>query len=237
MALPKLSHPTFEVKLPSNNEKLKCRPMLVKEEKILLVAKQSGERLDQLNAIKQVVTNCVVSDKFNIDTMPFVDMEYLFLKIRELSVSSTAKASFRDNGDDKVYDFDIDLTKVEVKADDQVSPSIDLGEGVTVVLKYPSVAVYTAKQFFDLKEEEIFEYVLMKSIDKIFEGDKMYDMKMVSDKELKEFIESIPSKHYEKIQQFFQNAPTLYYKIEYENSNNEKRTIELKTLDDFFTFG
>jgi hypothetical protein len=237
MALPKLSHPTFDIKLPSNGEKIKCRPMLVKEEKLLLMAKQSGERLDQLNALKQVVTNCVVSDKFDVEKIPFVDMEYMFLKIRELSVSAIAKASFRDNGDDKVYDFDIDLSKVEVKADDQASPSVDLGDGVTVVLKYPTVEVYTTKKFFDLKEEDVFEYVLSKSIDKIFEGDKMYDMKLVSDKELKEFIESIPSKHYEKIQQFFQNAPTLYYKIEYENSNGEKRTIELKTLDDFFTFG
>lgn len=237
MALPKLSHPTFDIKLPSNGQSIKCRPMLVKEEKLLLMAKQSGERLDQLNALKQVITNCVITDKFDCNTIPFVDMEYMFLKIRELSVSSTAKASFRDNGDDKVYNFDIDLSKVEVKTDEQLSPSIDLGNDVTIVLKYPSVEVYTQKRFFDLKEEEIFEYVLSKSIEKIFEADKVHDMKLVSEKELKEFIESIPSKHYEKIQQFFEKAPTLYYKIEYENSKGDKRTIELKTLDDFFTFG
>jgi len=237
MALPKLSHPTFDVVMPSNAERIKCRPMLVKEEKILLMAKQSGERLDQLNAIKQVVTNCVVDSKFDCNKIPFVDMEYLFLKIRELSVSSTTKASFRDNGDDKVYDFDVDLSKVEVKADEQLSPSIDLGDGVTVILKYPTVETYTQQRFFDLKDEEIFEYVLSRSIEKVFENDKVHDMKMVSDKELKEFIESIPSKHYDTIQQFFQKAPTLYYKIEYNNSKDEKRTIELKTLDDFFTFG
>ncbi len=235
MALPKIQHPIFEVKLPTSQTKVKIRPMLVKEEKILLVAKQSGERLDQLNAIKQVVTNCLV-DTLVVDNMPYVDLEYLFLKIREFSVSNIAKVAYVDNEDKKTREFEIDLAKVQVKFDDTQNGKIDLGNGIGLVLKLPSVRLYTSKSFFDQKDEEVFEYMILACIDKIVESDKVYDIKQVDQKDLKDFVESVPSKNYAQIQEYFQKIPTLYHKIEYTNDNGTKREIELKTLEDFFTF-
>ncbi len=237
MALPKIQHALFDIELQSNKKKIKCRPMLVREEKILLMAKQADDRADQLNAIKQVVTNCVQEKDFNVDSLPFFDLEWTFLKIREQSVSNVSKVSYRDNEDDKVYNFDVDLTKVTLKKDEDSSPVIQLSDGISMVLKYPSVKLFTSKDFYKLKEEEIFENVLMQSIDKIYQDDKAFSTETSSAQELKEFVESIPSKHYEQIQKFFSSIPTLYYKIEYKNSMGTAREIELTTLDDFFTFG
>jgi hypothetical protein len=196
--------------------------MLVKEEKILLMAKQSDERADQLNSIKQVCNNCIVTPNVKVDDLAFVDMEYLFLKIRSYSISNKTKASYRDNEDEKVYNFEIDFDKVEVKQDNESNPVIDLGDNISLVLRYPPVSVYTDKEFFNLSDDKVFETVLLASMTKIFENDKAYDCKNVQKAELQEFFNSIPS---------------LYYAIEYKNEKGTERKIELRTLEDFFTFG
>lgn len=236
MALPKIQYNTFDTTIPSSQKKAKFRPMLVKEEKILLMAKQSGERADQLNAIKQIVGNCSLESWLNVNEITYFDLEYLFLKIREQSVSNIVKVSYRDNEDDKIYDFEIDLSKIEVDMSKALSPNIDLGNSLSIVLKYPTVEVFTSKEFFDVKTEDVFEYLLANCITKIFQGETLFDMKTSTKQEIKEFIESIPSKEYVKIQEFFESVPTLYHKIEYTNSNGTARTIELKSLEDFFTF-
>lgn len=235
--LPKLSHPTFDVVIPTTKEKIKVRPMLVKEEKILLIAKQSEDRAEQLNAIKQVCNNCIVTPNVKVDDLAFVDMEYLFLKIRSFSISNKTKVSYRDNEDEKVYNFELDFDKVETKQDSDANPVIDLGDNISLVLKYPPVSVYTDKEFFNLADDKVFETILLSSMTKIFENDKAYDCKTVQKTELLEFINSIPAKQYEKIQEFFNSVPTLYYAIEYKNEKGTERKIELRSLDDFFTFG
>lgn len=236
MALPKIQYAMYDITIPSTQKKVKFRPMLVKEEKILLMAKQSEERADQLNAIKQVVNNCCTDLAVYIEELTYFDLEYIFLKIREQSVSNIVKVSYRDNEDDKVYDFEIDISKIEVDMSNAKSPTIELGDDISIVLSYPSVKTFTAKEFFDLKQEEVFDYLLANCITKVFQEDKLYDIKSSSKQEIKEFIESIPSKQYEKIQEFFENVPNLYYKIEYRNEKGTDRKIELKSLEDFFTF-
>ena len=235
--LPKLSHPTFDVIIPTTKEKVKVRPMLVKEEKILLIAKQSDDRSEQLNAIKQVCNNCIVTPNVKVDDLAFVDMEYLFLKIRSFSISNKAKVSYKDNEDEKVYNFELDFDKVETKQETESNPVIDLGDNISLVLKYPPVSVYTDKSFFNLEDDKVFETILLSSMTKIFENDKAYDCKSAQKAELLEFINSIPAKPYEKIQEFFNSVPTLYYAIEYKNEKGTERKIELRTLEDFFTFG
>ena len=235
--LPKLSHPTFDVIIPTTKEKVKVRPMLVKEEKILLIAKQSDDRAEQLNAIKQVCNNCIVTPNVKVDDLAFVDMEYLFLKIRSFSISNKVKVSYRDNEDEKVYNFELDFDKVETKQETESNPVIDLGDNISLVLRYPPVSVYTDKSFFNLEDDKVFETILLSSMTKIFENDKAYDCKSVQKAELLEFINSIPAKQYEKIQEFFNSVPTLYYAIEYKNEKETERKIELRTLEDFFTFG
>ena len=114
MALPKINQPTFDLIIPSTKKRLKVRPMTVKEEKLLLIAKSSTESRDHIEAIRQVVNNCIVGSE-NVDMMCLFDLEYLFLKIRANSVSNIAKAAYKDHGDGKIYQFDIDLNTLEVK--------------------------------------------------------------------------------------------------------------------------
>lgn len=237
MALPKITHPTFDVTIPITNKKVKVRPMLVKEEKILLMAKQSEERSEQLEAIKQVVQNCIITDNVSVDNIAFFEMEYLFLKIRAASISSKGKAAYRDNEDNKVYNFDIDLDKVVLKSSAEVSPNIDLGGNIAIALSYPPTSVFTSKEFFTLDDSKVFEHIFTKCLNKIYQGDEAFDPKQATPEELAEFVNSIPSKSYEKIQEFFNAIPTLFYEIKYQNEMGTERTITLTTLDDFFTFG
>ena len=235
--LPKIKVPTFDITIPNEAGTYKARSMVVAEEKILLMAKESGERADQLNAILQVVNNCILMPKgFKAEELPYYKLEYLFLKIREQSVSNKARVSYRDQEDDKVRDFVVDLADVQLKCDEEKDNKIVLGDDVVMILRYPSAKMYASKEFQEQKPETIMEYLISNCIDKIFEGDKAHDPKVASKAELKEFIESIPSKQFEEIQNYFAGIPSLYYKIEYTNDMGTKREIELKTLDDFFTF-
>lgn len=237
MALPKISYPTFDVTIPVTNRKIKVRPMLVKEEKILLMAKQSADKAEQLGTLKQVVQNCIVSEGISVDNIAFFECEYLFLKIRAASISTKAKAAYRDNEDNKVYNFEIDLDKVTLQPDSAPEMSIDLGGGIAMTLTYPPTSVFTTKGFFDLSDDAVFETVLTSCISKIYEGEKVYNPKDASPEEMEEFVSSIPSKNYEKIREFFDSIPSLFYEIKYKNANGTERTITMRTLDDFFTFG
>lgn len=238
MALPKISLPLFNVKIPVVDISVQARPMTVKEEKILLMARQSEEQYEHLSAIRQVVSNCIQTKGFNekLESMPLFVLEYLFTKIRSQSISNMAKVSFKDNEDEEVYDFDVDLEKVTIKKpDEEISNTIQINDEISVVLRQPSVGLFTSKEFYEVKEEDRFETLIEYCVETVFEGDKAH--KNFSKEDLKEFVQSIPSKHFEHIQKYMDSAPTLYYKIEYKNKNKTKRTIELKSLDDFFMFG
>ena len=202
MALPKIDKPLFEMTIPSQKRTIKLRPFVVKEEKILLTAQQSGQEKDIVIAIKQVLQNCIQDPTFDIDTLTTFDLEYMFLKLRARSVNNIIEVSYRDNEDEKVYNFELDFDKVETKQDTESNPVIDLGDNISLVLKYPPVSVYTDKSFFNLEDDKVFETILLSSMTKIFENDKAYDCKSVQKAELLEFINSIPAKQYEKIQEF-----------------------------------
>lgn len=233
--LPKIQFPMFDVVIPSSQKKIKIRPMLVKEEKILLMAKQSTDRKDILDAVTQIVNNCIVSNDIQTEKLALFDIEYLFIKIRAISVSNLAKVSYRDNEDEKVYDFEVDLDKVEMTKP-EVKNIISLGSNLSIVLKYPQVSIYSEKGFFDLAEDKMFDKIFSASIDKIYDGDKAYNLENSTHKEIQEFIDSIPAKEYSNIREFFINVPSLNYEIKYTNEKGTERIIKLTTLDDFFTF-
>lgn len=235
MALPKLTHPMFDVVIPSTKKKTKVRPMLVKEEKILLMAKTGEDASEILAAVKQVVNNCIVDSDINVDKLALFDIEYLFVRIRSISVSNISKVSYRDNEDNKVYDFDVDLEKVEVKFPETVEKNYPITDTTGIVMKYPEASLYSDKTFLDVSAEKVLDTLIMRCIDKIYEGDKMIDPKNVPEEELTEFIDSLDVTTYDKLRKFFNSLPTLYYKIEYKNEMGNERTIEMTSLTDFFT--
>jgi hypothetical protein len=236
MKLPTFEHPTFEITVPSTETVIRARPFLVKEEKILLMAQQSDNDRDIIFAIKQILDNCVVSEGFTSNDLTTFDLEYLFIKLRAQSVNNIIDVSYRDNEDDKQYDFKIDLDDVIVKRTKEMDRKIQLSNDVGVVMQYPSINVVEAAPEL-AGVNEIVDYTIRSCIKQVFDEDNVYELKDFSAAEVTAFLDSLDVVSYEKIRAFVESIPTVYYKIEYTNSMGNKRKIELESLRDFFTWG
>jgi hypothetical protein len=235
MQLPKISYPTITINVPPSNKPFMFRPMLVKEEKLLLMAKVSEEETDILQTIKQVVNNCCLDPTFNIDQLTLYALEYVFIRLRGFSIGDEIKVSYRDFDDDKVYDFTIDLKKIEIKYPEKVDGKIEITPKSGIILKVPSATLYDDKKFLKAQDDDSFYQLIIRCIDQVYDGDNVYNGQDFKEEDLLEFIELIDIKTFDKIRQFMNNLPTLYYKLEYQNSVGNDKTIELRTLSDFFT--
>lgn len=235
MPLPKLDKPLFEENIPSLDRKIKMRPFAVREEKILLMAQQSAAEKGIILAIKQVLNNCIAEEGFDINTLATFDLEYLFLKLRARSVSNIISVSYRDNEDDKVYDFTIDLDEVDMLKKSETSNVIMITDNIGIKMKYPSVTIIDGTPS-NINATELVEYLVSKCIDVVFEGDNVYPASDFSDKEMSEWLDQLDVESFNKIREFFSSLPQMYYKIEYKNSLDHDRVIELTTLSDFFTW-
>lgn len=246
MSLPKIEQPLFTEVIPSTKQKVKLRPMLVKEEKILLMAKESQENNSIMLAVKQIVNNCM-SDKIDIDRLAMFDIDYLFIKIRAQSIDSKMKLSYTDDEDEptknklgemvkKTYDFDIDINDIEVKFPENIENVIKMGKDSGLKLKYPEASVYDSEKLANATTpEEIVEELIVNSFDSYFEGSKIYPFKDATKEEISEFVDNLPLDVYDKVVEFFNNLPTVYYKITFKNSKGTEREIVLNKLTDFFT--
>lgn len=235
MALPKIMHAQFDILVPSLKEKRKFRQFLVKEEKILLTAKASADSEDILTAIKQVVQNCAMDENFNANNIAIFDLEYIFLKLRGLSINNIVKLSYRDFEDDQVYDFEVDLDKVELTPSvDNTSTKIAINDTSGIVLRYPSASLYSDKEFLKSTPEDGTIILISKCIDQIYDEETVYDSKTVSKDEMRDFIDNLDVNTFEKINEFLTTVPKLKHVIEYKNSLGNDRTVELDSLNDFF---
>ena len=239
MALPKIEVPTYELTLPSEDKKIKYRPFLVREEKILYIAMETGQNKEVINALKDVVGACTF-DVLNVDRLPIFDIEYLFLQIRAKSVSEVTKFRAICPDDGKTYvETEVDLTKVEVQVDDEHTNRIMLESerNLGIVLKYPTLKNYDVGRGLDNIEIDKVFNILIDCIDHIFEGDKIYPAKDTSKQELKEFIEGLPQDAFTKIKSFFDTMPKLKHEIEVTNPNtNVTSKIVLTGIADFFGY-
>ena len=236
MALPKIKQPLFEATIPSTKKKITFRPFLVKEEKILLIAQQSGNDGDIVRSIKQILNNCVIDSDFNVDSLATFDLEYLFLKLRSKSVNNIAKLSYRDNNDGQVYDFELDLDTVEVTFSEKNNPNIKITDTVGMSMKYPSATITDNISEFE-NEIDLMTFFIRNCIDTIYDEENVYVASEYSEEELDEFLDSLDVSTFERIREFFETMPKLYHKIDYKNSLGEDREIELTNLKDFFMWG
>lgn len=234
MALPKLMHPTFELSVPSTNQKVSFRPFLVKEEKLLLMAKQGQEREDIGRVLKQIITNCDVDSKLNVERLASFDIEYLFLKIRSKTVNNLIDLSYTDTEDEESYKFTVDLETVEVIRNEGHTNIIKLTDTSGLVMRYPTIDVMD--KFFNGEEiENILFYLIKSCLDEYYDGDKIISFKDHTNDEIEQFIDELPTNVITEFDKFFDSMPRLYHKLEYKNKNGTERVIELRTLEDFFT--
>ena len=236
MALPKLTTPTYELEIPSTDEKIKYRPFLVKEEKILMMALESKSSGDITQAVKDIVSECTFN-KVNIDLMPMFDVEYIFLNIRSKSVGEVSKLKILCPDDKKTYaDTEVDLTKVEVQVGDDHTNKIDLGNGTGMIMQYPSIDSFKDSGIRDINASNMLE-VISTCILQIFEeeGKKVYDPKDQTKKELTDFIEQLNTKQFKDVQKFFDTMPKLKHEITVKNPKTKiESKITLSGLNDFF---
>jgi len=236
MALPKISSPIFDLKIPSTKKAVKFRPFLVKEEKILLMAQQSGDEKDITNAIMQIINNCVTSDEeFNVSRLATFDLEYIFLKIRAKSVNNIVELSYRDTEDNKLYDFKVNLDNIEITYNKKNNNKIQINDTAGIVMKFPEARI--SEKLGDLTGTAAEFKIIELCVDKIYDGDAVYRSEEMAPNELSEFIDNLDVKTFNKIKEFFDTMPKLYHKINYKNANGNDRSIELSSLKDFFTLG
>lgn len=236
--LPKIKYPIFNVIIPSTKKAVKFRPFLVKEEKILLIAKATNNVPDILLAIKQIVGNCAVDSDFDVDKIAIFDLEFTYLRLYAASVNNRIKAAYRDQNDEKIYNFEIDLDKITVDFPKDIDKNISISKEVIISLKYPPSSLYEDKDFINMTDinDSLFE-LITKSIDKIHEGSIIHDPTSYPKEELLDWIEeNVDAKSFEKIQDFLGNLPSLNYNIKYKNSLDEDREIRLNSLMDFFYY-
>lgn len=237
MSLPKISHQINEIEFKSLGKKFKFRPILVKEEKLLLIAKQSESENDIFTTIKQVVNNCSLDSKFDVDKIPLFELEFAFLTLRIQSIGNILELSYHDSEDNKEYKFKINIEDIKIvyPKGEKVDGKVELPGGVGMVLRYPPASLYSNKDFLEAPNASAsFDEILYESIEKIFDEDTVYDLSLEGRKEVEEFLESIDSSSYRKVQEFFENIPYMEYLIEYTNSKGTERKIVLRTLNDFF---
>ena len=240
MPLPTIATPTYELTLPSNEKKIKYRPFLVKEEKILILALESQEQSNITNAVKDVLKKCILTKGVNVDNLPTFDIEYVFLNIRAKSIGESIKVvvTCPDDGETQVP-VTIYVDEIEVKKPDGHTTDIKLDDQMTLRMKYPSLSQFIENNFeMNLTPEETVNKtfkVIADCMDTIFTAEEAWDAKDYTAKEKLDFIEQLNSKQYKEVERFFATMPKLSHEFEVENPNTKvKSTVVLEGLADFF---
>jgi T4 bacteriophage base plate protein. len=237
MTLPSIETPRYELTLPSTDKVVQYRPFLVKEEKILLVAMESNDNKEILNAIREILSACTY-DSVDVNTLPIFDIEYIFLQIRSKSVGEVSKVKLLCPDDKETYaDVEIDLTKVNVQVDDAHTNNVVIDENrkLGIVFNYPTLEMTKAGfNVTDTDIDSLFD-IMATSINHIYEGDKIYPSKDSTKEEMKKFLEGLPQTAFNKIKTFFETMPQLRHSVEVENPKTKvKSTIVLQGIRDFF---
>ena len=236
MPLPTIVTPSYELTLPSNGKKIKYRPFLVKEEKILILAIESNSMKDISRAIKDVLKSCILTKGVKIDDLPTFDIEYLFLNIRSRSIGESIDLVITcpDDNETKV-NKQIYIDEIEVKTNEDHNPDIKLDDTYTMRLKYPSLDQFIDENFnFDEAKDNSFD-IISSCIDIVYSDEEAWEAKDCTKKELLEFVERLNSSQFKEVEKFFDTMPKISHDIEVENPNTKvKSTVKLEGLASFF---
>ena len=238
MPLPKISTAEYELTLPSNGKTIKYRPFLVREEKILILALESENQKQITTAVRQVIKECVLTKGIKVDQLPSFDIEYLFLNIRGKSVGESIElmVTCGDVGKTEVP-VTVLIDDIEVSTNDEHDTDIELSDGYSVKMKNPSLSQFIETNFNQDSEDAVeksFE-MISTSIDMVYNDKDMFAASECTKKELKEWVESLTSAQFQKIEKFFETMPKLTHTLEVVNPNTKKKnTIVLEGLTDFF---
>lgn len=212
--LPKIDLPTYEIRLPSNDQIIRIRPFVVKEEKLLLMALESGEESDIIQTTQQIVNNCVL-DNIDIDTLPFFDVDYVFIALRAKSIGESIDIKFTCNHAvqetsrpcGEIFSAKIDISNYKVVKNENIVPKINLTSQMSVHMKYPSYSKMRKimSNYDDFDKTKI----IAECIDMIVDGEKVYTRKDYTPQEMIDFVEGLPQQFYKRLEEFVDNFPSF----------------------------
>ena len=233
MALPKLNTPTYELELPSTGEKIKYRPFLVKEQKILMMAQESKNETEVLNAMTSLVSDCTF-DVVDAKNSPMFDVEFIFLRIRGKSIGEKIELNLtcEDDGETQVP-YELNLEEVGVNMTEDHTTEIDIGNDVKIHFRYPYLKDMMGIPETINETEKSF-YVLNSCINSIHYGDDIYKRIDISDKDVNEFVDQLTTEQFEKVMVFFNTMPKVRHTLTFVNPNTQAMNeVVLEGLESF----
>jgi hypothetical protein len=236
MALPQVVLPTYELEVPSNGKKIKYRPFVVKEEKLLLLALESEDAKEIEKAVKTLLKSCI-SSRIKIEELPIFDLEYIFLQIRAVSIGDIVKMRVTCKDDDKTQvPYNLNLSEVKVVKPEGHSNKIMLTDDMGVIMKYPGMNDFISGSIMGQAPtaEGVID-IIAGCIDQIFDGEDVYDSSTTTRKEFSQFLEGLTNSQFESIQEFFEGTPRLEHKFTVKNPNTgEDSEFTITGLSNFF---
>ena len=237
MPLPKINTPTYELSLPSNGKKIKYRPFLVREEKILIMALETENQKQITDAVVEILDACIMTRGIKVQNLATFDIEYIFLNVRSKSVGETINVNIICPDDEKTsVEVPIDLESIKVKKDKSHTNIVKIDDNLSLKLKYPSMEQFIENNF-EATDETIKNTmkVITSSIDMIFSEEESWNASESTEKELEEFIEQLNSKQFQTIEKFFDTMPKLSHRVKVTNpKTNVESTVILEGLAAFF---
>lgn len=232
MALPKIDLPIYEAILPSTGETVKYRPFTVKEEKILLVAQESQEAMQQITAVKQVVNNCLIG--VDSSDLPMFDLEYIMLLLRARSVDNSIKFNVTDPDTMQEVELELDIDKVIVTKAEGHTNEVKINDDYTLFLKYPTIDEFIKITSFEENDPLASYFVMVSCLNSVASEDEVHEFKNYSQKEIDDFMENVSGDVVKGIQKFFETMPKLRHEMTYTNSNGDEKTFVLEGIRSFF---
>ena len=236
MALPQVVLPTYELEIPSNGKKIKYRPFVVKEEKVLLLALDTNDEKQIESAVKQILKSCIQS-RVKVEDLAIFDLEYIFLQIRAVSVGEIVEMRVTCKDDEKTQvNYALNLSEVKVTKPEGHSSKIMISDDQGVIMKYPAWNQFiTGSIMGQAPTADGVVEIIASCIDQIFDGEEVYDSSTTSKKEFVEYIENLTNSQFELIQKFFESTPRLEHKFEVRNPNTgEISEFVISGLSNFF---
>ena len=238
MPLPTIVTPTYELELPSTGKKIKYRPFLVKEEKLLVLALETENTKDISTAIKTVLKNCIQSRGVKVENLPTFDIEFLFLNIRGKSVGEEVEVNLIAPDDEETQvPVTINLDDIQIQKTEEHTNKVKLYDALTMEMKYPSLDQFI-KSNFDFTEEVNMDQsfdLIASCIDKIYNEEEVWSTADCTKKEVKEFLEQMNSMQFKEIEKFFETMPKLSHSVTFTNPKTKvESTVVLEGLSSFF---
>jgi hypothetical protein len=240
MPLPKISTPTFELELPSNGKKIKYRPFLVREEKILIMALESEDMKQISSAIVQILSDCILTKTVKVQELSTFDIEYLFLNVRAKSVGESVEVNITCPDDEETtVQMEIDIDSIKVQKNPEHSNIVKLDDVLSMKLKYPSLDQFVENNFeVNENETDVDKSLSMitSCIDIIYDAEDSWNASDSSKKELDEFIEQLNTKQFKEIEKFFTTMPKLSHTVIVKNpKTGVESEVVLEGLASFFS--